>query len=223
MYSFSSSNNALSSSSTNLTSLLSGWTASSLKISADCSKLYASPKIYSLISGAYTPVNANANWLAFDDSLTYGLISGSILKYSTNAYQTVYSNLSAAYGPGTVILSYANRIIVYLLDTNRLSFDIYADNANALKLISSQNLSFTAAPSISVSSYLTKLLIYGANSASTQPYLFFIDYAKLSIQTLAYPLKTTFDPKNYLALVEENWLYTRQLQSTLQTVSGSNQ
>lgn len=98
------------------------------------------------------------------------------------------------------------------------------DNNNLLTQITSNNLTFTATPTISISSNLTKILVYGLNSTtSLQAYLYYVDYSGLSIQSLTYPYESIYDATNYFAIVEDDWLYARQLKSANQTAAnGTN-
>jgi len=126
-----------------------------VKISDDCSRIYTLPNnVYSLSAGSYSSVSgaSSLTWLAFDSSLTYGIISSKIYKYSPSGYVSVYSNLNTNFGSATVIRSHSNRIILYTIGNNNILIEIYVDNNNALTQISSTTLNFTVTPTVSLSS-----------------------------------------------------------------------
>lgn len=145
------------------------------------------------------------------------------MKYNqtSNTYQAIYSSLNTTFGDGSVIQSYNNRVIVYSINNNNVFVEVYVESNSGIVQISSQSFTFSATPSVSISSELTKLLIYGVNGTALSTYLFFINYDQLSIQKLTYPTGTVVDPARYLAAVEENWLYIRQLNSSLSN-AGDN-
>lgn len=76
---------------------------------------------------------------------------------------------------------------MYYVGTTSILFEVYLDTNNNLAKITSQTLNFTAKPSISVSSQLTKILIYGVNSTALNAYLYFVNYTLSSVQTLSFP------------------------------------
>jgi len=207
LYTLTSTNTSLTSSSVDLTTLLNSNTATTeWQVSDDCSKIMGKKFVYTTISSAMTLIpNLNVSWISFDSSLTYGIASGQIWKFNTpdNTYSTIYSSLNTNFSTGSIIKSYSNRIIVYTIGTSNVLLDVFVDNSNTLTKITNTTLSytFTSSPKVSLSSKLTKILIYGVSSGSLKPYLFFADYNLKSIQSLTFPTETVFDPLNYLALV----------------------
>lgn len=81
--------------------------------------------------------------------------------------------------------------------------EVYVDNNTAINKIASKKYTFNSIPVISISSQLTKILIYGLDTTTTlQTYFFFVDYAQATLQTITFPSETLIDPANYLAMVE---------------------
>ena len=103
-------------------------------------------------------------------------------------YVPVSSGINSAFVDGTVIQSYSNRIIAYIIEPTSIIIEAYIDNNNNLTLLTSKVLNFTSKPAISISSQLTKVLIYGVNNGSLNTYLYFIDYANLVLSTLTFPV-----------------------------------
>lgn len=82
---------------------------------------------------------------------------------------------------------------------------------------------FNSTPKIILSPQLTKLLIFGTTSSGLFTDFYFLDYTNKLDQNLDFPTTSILDPVNTLVLLEENWLYIRQLASNKQTVLGGNQ
>ena len=202
-------NTSLASSNVDLTSLLSANTATTgWQVSDDCTKIVGKNLVYATVSGSMSQVYSNSSLISFDSSLTYGITSGQILKYNTTskAYNAIYSSLNSSFTAGSIIKSYSNRIVVYKVSSTSVLLDVFVDNNNAVtNITSTTSYTFTSSPKVSLSSQLTKILIYGVNGATTtslKANLFFVNYTSKSIQTLTFPTETVLDPANFIALVE---------------------
>ena len=187
------SNTLNASSITKLTSPSGNLTTNTWAISEECSKIKAGNAVYVLsASGTYDLLtNPTAlTWVAFDSTMTYGLGSNKIYKYSSSGmtYVPVSSGINSAFVDGTVIQSYSNRIIAYIIEPTSIIIEAYIDNNNNLTRLTSKVLNFTSKPAISISSQLTKVLIYGVNNGSLNTYLYFINYTNLVLSTLTFPV-----------------------------------
>lgn len=190
-------NTSLTSSSADLTSTLSSNTATTgWQVSDDCTRIVGKNIVYATVSGTISQVNSSSSFISFDSSLTYGITTtGQILKYNTTSktYNAIYSSLNSSFTSGSIIQSYSNRIIVYKVSSTSVLLDVFVDNNNTVTNITSTTSSytFTSSPKISLSSQLTKILIYGVNVATTtssiKANLFSVNYTSKAIQTLTFP------------------------------------
>ena len=86
-YTFSvNSNNTISYSSINATSILATTFASVWRLPEDCSKILAKPFVYIVNGSTLTATSSSYNWIDLDSYFTYGLISGKILRYNASSY-----------------------------------------------------------------------------------------------------------------------------------------
>ena len=91
------------------------------------------------------------------------------------------------------------------------------------ELLSHNSNGYDATPSVHVSPQVTKMLVYGLKSGAASTSFFYIDFTTATLRDLTFPAYSIFDPANLKIILEEDWMYVRQLQSGLQTISGGNQ
>ena len=163
-----------------------------------------------------------ASWIAYDGTMTYILTSTTISKWISGSYSTVYTFNSTTFSAG-VIASYSNRVVVGVPGATTAAGYVFVDNSNNLtQIFSHSSTGYASTPSMKISPQLKNILIYGVANSSFTSYFYYIDYASATTTTLTFPASAIFDPANILIMLEDNWLYIRQLYSVLQTVSGGN-
>ena len=163
-----------------------------------------------------------------DASYGYAIVQTDIWKFDNSSTKGVYksylSNISSLFDANTVIQSYQSRLVIYTFSATSAFINVFADNGTVLtKILEVQYSTFTATPKIILSPGLTKLLVFGTTSSGLFTDFYFLDYANKLYQNLDFPTTSVLDPANTLVLLEENWLYVRQLASSKQTVVGGNQ
>ena len=171
-----------------------------------------------------TTDSQNANWLAADQTLTYQLFAGSIKKYtaSVEGYQNYLTSLSTTYDANTVMRSSSNRLILYRINGLVTDLIAFSDTGSTLvKVLEIQVKDFTADQKVIISPDLSKLIVYGSKGSTIIANFYHIDYASNAWVTINFPTKTIVDSSKTFIALEDNWLYIRQLESTLQT--GTNQ
>ncbi len=52
---------------------------------------------------------------------------------------------------------------------------------------------------------------------------FYVNYDGLQMTLIGFPYESILDPNNVRLILDEKWLYVRQMPSNLQPVSGGNQ
>lgn len=82
---------------------------------------------------------------------------------------------------------------------------------------------FSSAPTIHVSSRMTKIIIYGVVGNQPDASFFYVNYDGLQMTLIGFPYESILDPNNVRLILDEKWLYVRQMPSNLQPVSGGNQ
>ena len=102
------------------------------------------------------------------------------------------------------------------------AFALVDSNGNLTQVFSHASTGYSSAPSIQTSPFCTKILISGQNGSAFSTYFFFIDYSNQASTELIFPSTSVLDPANVRLLVDDSWLYVRQLASSLQSVSGGN-
>lgn len=227
------SNGSISFKKTNIT-----FTANSLvdksnwRISKDCLYFSAGKEVISYSSnGAYAFANSNFRTLspiALDYSYGYALVQKEIWKFDNTStkgtYKSYMTNISDLFDANTVVRSYQNRLILYTLSATSAFINVFGDNGTVLtKILEVQYTSFASTPKIILSPGLTKFIIFGTTASGLFTDFYFIDYDNKLSQNLDFPTTSVIDPANTLVLLEENWLYVRQLASSKQTVAGGNQ
>ncbi len=213
---------------TNVSSALSGG-ATNWAISNDCTKLKTDTSYRALVSGSLNTVTNSSGIISTDALMTYAVISTGILKYNAtaNAYHSFYSDANLTLSSNAKIYSSNNRIVVSDVSSNIAEIYAFVDNSGsgtqAFTYSSTATANFTAAPTVYVSPAMTKVLVYGVTSAGFETSFFYIDYAGLSSTELEFPVESVFDKNSVYLVLEEDWLYVRQLASGNQAVAGGNQ
>ncbi len=195
-------------------------------ISTDCTKFRVNQVIFPISSNFSEPTNDanNANWLAADQTLTYQLFAGSIKKYTAaiDGYKDYLTNLSTTYDANTVMRSSSNGLILYRINEFVTDLIAFSDTGSTLvKVLELQVQNFTANQRVIVSPDLSKLIIYGSKGSTLITNFYHIDYAKNAWVSINFPTETILDSSSVFIALEDNWLYVRQLESSLQT--GTNQ
>jgi hypothetical protein len=184
--------------------------------------------IFALFGGSFTLVANNFNsfaWIALDRSFTYAVLLGAIWKYdsSINSFRSNYSRLSSDFTAGTTIQSYGSRVVVSRMSASSALLSAFIDSGSALALLPAISLSgFTSTPKIALSPQLAMASIYGASNSAAITKLYFIDYAERSLDELEFPEEAVFDPSSLHVVLEESWMYIRQLASANQA-AGDNE
>jgi hypothetical protein len=212
----------------NLFATKSGW-----RVSKDCLFFSAGKEVISQNSNnAYSFTN-NSNFktlspIILDYSYGYAVVQKDIWKFQNGstkgAYRSYLTNISDLFDANTVVRSYQSRLIIYTSSATSAFINVYADNGTALtKILEVQYNTFVSTPRIILSPGLTKLLVFGTTSSGLFTDFYFIDYDNKLYQSIDFPATSVLDPANTLVLLEENWLYLRQLASVKQTIAGGNQ
>lgn len=197
------------------------------RVNTDCSRFTVDSYIFALFGGSYTLVANNFidfAWIALDQTFTYAVVAGAIWKYdsSINSFRSNYSTLDSGFTAGTTIRSYNTRVVVSRLSSSRALVNAFIDTGSALTLLPSISLTgFKSTPKIALSPQLAMVSVYGASSTAAISKLYFIDYAEKSLDELDFPDEAVFDPSSLHIVLEESWMYIRQLASSLRT-AGEN-
>ena len=139
-------------------------------------------------------------------------------------YKSYLTNISDLFDANTVVTSYEDRLILYTSSATSAFINVIVDNGTVLtKILEVQYSTFTSVPKIILSPGLSKLLVFGTTSSGLFTDFYFFDYTNELYQNLDFPTTSVLDPANTLVLLEENWLYVRQLASSKQTVVGGSQ
>jgi hypothetical protein len=198
------------------------------RVNDDCSRFTVDTYIFALFGGSFTLVANNFNsfaWIALDRSFTYAVLLGAIWKYdsSINSFRSNYSTLSSDFTAGTTIQSYGSRVVVSRMSASSALLNAFIDSGSALALLPAISLSgFTSTPKIALSPQLAMASIYGASNSAAITKLYFIDYAERSLDELEFPEEAVFDPSSLHVVLEESWMYIRQLASANQA-AGDNE
>jgi hypothetical protein len=196
-------------------------------ISNDCLRIKTDSKIFSApsTSSSFVDAGATTGWLSVDSSLTYVLQASAILKFSSGntSYDSVYTFSNLTFSAGSMIQTYSNRIVVYSTTASTANLNVFIDNSGTLtELLALAPTGFDSAPQVKTSSQLTKVLIYGLVSAAAKTYFYFVDYTTSSNRVITFPTVAIFDPAAIGLILEDSWLYVRQLASGSQTIAGGN-
>ena len=208
-----------------LTSALSGDSSVTWTISADCLKIKSETGLYmaSAMSGTYASSTNTTSWLATDSTMNYALTASAILKYSGSSFTEVYSFVGLTLGAtSTLSADGGNLLVVEATASDVQAFAFVDNNGNLTEVFTHTSAGYTSAPSVQTSPLCTKILISGKNGSAFATYFFFIDYAAQASTELTFPSSSVLDPANVRLLVDDSWLYVRQLASSLQSVSGGN-
>lgn len=106
-------------------------------------------------------------------------------------------------------------MILWLKNANSLQVIVFNEfNGSLSTIYSVTHQSFASTPSIVVSPLLTKVCVYGIVSSSLYIKYFHVDYANNAFKDITFPTDSIVDRNAFLILLEENWLYVRQSQSS---------
>ena len=101
---------------------------------------------------------------------------------------------------------------------------VFADvNGTLVTIYDNSHLTFTGTPSITISPLLTKIVINGVVSGNLYVRGFYIDYTANTWKSMSFPSEVVFDKSAVKIIVEENWLYIRQLKSSLRPSGGNSE
>ena len=208
-------------------SVLTGITSTTWKISTDCLKIQTDANVYAAAStaGPFSNIGSSTTWLNSDDSMTYALTATTILKYnSASPSYNLYHTFSGATfsSPSGISVSSGN-VVAMSLSASTCKAYALADNGSALtQFFNHSSTSYDSGCNIRVSPLLSKLLVYGVSSGNLATYFFHLDFANQTSSTITFPSTSVFDPASIFIDVQDIWLYVRQLASGSQTVSGGN-
>jgi len=112
----------------------------------------------------------------------------------------------------------SNRIVIQYSNISAFKLLAFVDNSSTLNYAA--NFSFggyNSQPKSSISPNLTKVSIYGNVLSSGVTSLlvnsFFIDYTLNIRSTIDFPIGCIIDPLFTLILMEDDWIYIRQIQN----------
>ena len=101
---------------------------------------------------------------------------------------------------------------------------VFSDvNGLLVTIYDNSHLSFGSTPSITISPLLTKIVINGVVSNALYVRGFHIDYTANTWKPISFPSEVIFDKSAVKIIVEENWLYIRQLKSSLRPSGGNSE
>jgi hypothetical protein len=196
VYQIQNSNNALTIVATiDATSALSAVSSTLWVISSDCLRIRTDTNVYAAVSnaGPYTAAGATTGWLAYDASLTYAVTATAILKYSSNAYSSVYTFPGVTFTSASVY-AFSGRIVVVSTTASAASTYVHKDNGTITHIWNITASGFDATPAVKVSEERTKVLIYGTKSSLFSSTFYYVDYSTFVASEIVFPTFSIFDP-----------------------------
>jgi hypothetical protein len=154
------------------------------------------------------------NWIATDSSITYAYDYSGIWKFNSNLNAfTIYKNGSlAGLKANVTLLASDTGLIIYSNASKSAYFYAFSSNGSALIPILALSLTgYVSNPNISTSSSLSKVVIYGNRSGQAAISCYYINYSSNSFENITLPTTTIVNIAQTLILIEENWVYCRQL------------
>ena len=103
-------------------------------------------------------------------------------------------------------------------------YEIFIDDGAGLtSLLAVEETAFVNKANIAYSPTLTKVVGYGSALNETIVRAYHIDYTTLTYEAIDFPTHNIFDPENVFILINDAWLYLRQLPSPLASVGWFNE
>lgn len=195
----------------------------SWKFSQDCSRIVGQDYYLVVANSINTSSLINSSWVAVDSTSTYAYDSSGIWKYSagSNIFMLYRSGSLNGLTSNAVIIASGSALVIYSTANQAAYFYAFSNNGSALSLVFSQGLTdFVADPTISVSSSLINLVIYGSNG-QTVVLGYFINYSTKSYQNITIPQTDIISIAKTIILIEDSWLYIRQLTNTSNATNGN--
>jgi hypothetical protein len=204
----------------NLTDILNNlsFSATNWKFSNDCQRILVKNYLLIYIKSIASSVTILSKpWISADETLTYALDSIGIWKFDPQAnnfiqyYVSQFNDLDNS----TIIIASDPALILY----SRTCIYTLAISGNNLIPVFNMSISNTILnPNFSFSASLRNLVIYGPSSTNTYIYTilgFCIDYSKLTYQNITIPTSYITDITKTKILIEDDWIYIRQLNSSI--------
>lgn len=145
------------------------------------------------------------------------MVDTAIWKFNSvsNTFASYKTGLTLIAAPtSSALLRSSNSLILWLKNANSLQVIVFNEfNGSLFTIYSVTHQSFDSSPSIVVSPLLTKVCVYGIVSSSLYIKYFHVDYANNAFKDITFPTDSIVDSNAFLILLEENWLYVRQLQN----------
>lgn len=218
--------------SSNLFSVVSNVTASisgvasnitSWKFADDCSRIIGQDYYLVVVKSTSTSYLFNNSWIAVDSSTNYAYDAQGIWKFSTasNIFLLYRSGSLKGLTSNVVIVASGNALVIY--STSNQSVYIYAfnNNGSALALVFNTSITgFLFGPTLSLSSSLINLVIYGSNPQNAV-LGYYINYSSKTYQSISIPQTDILRITNTIILIEDSWLYIRQLANTSNITDGN--
>jgi hypothetical protein len=210
----------------NVTTTFSAVSSTNWYISDDCLKIITDSNVYAApsVSGTFASVGTVAGWLSYDSSFNYVLTANGIRKYSStsNTYTNLYSFSAITFSSGAILTAYGNNLVAYQTTSTTAKLLVVVDNGGIVTNILERSFTFTSAAAVLTSSRKSKILVHGLSSGSLSTYFYHIDYSSASSTVLTFPTTAVVDPATIMLLLEDEWLYLRQLANGVQA-AGSNE
>ena len=171
--------------------------------------------------------NLPSGTLALDEQFNYLFASGAIWKFSTssNNFQNYFSNISSAFTSASALTTSGSNIVLYRLAFPTTYLTVFTDTGSTLiKILDVQLNGYSATPRLAYSPNLNKVLVYGKSSSGPLVSFYYINYTSTAYVQLDFPSsEAVVDGANMFVAIEEQWVYVRQLASSLQLTPGGNQ
>jgi hypothetical protein len=210
----------------NLTDIINNITISitDWKFSNDCSRILISNSLLvQIVNTTFSSIILTKTWISADQSLIYALDTIGIWKFDStlNSFTKLYVYAFKGLNSNVYMFSTSSALILY--STTSLYSFAY-NGSNLIPILNTLISSTISNPTFSLSSSLTNVLIYGNSitNASTYSILCYnFNYTSASYQNITFPTTYIVDITKTTLLIEDNWIYVRQLNYTSTDQNGN--
>lgn len=195
----------------------------SWKFADDCSRIIGQDYYLVVVNSTSTSSLVNNSWIAVDSSADYAYDSFGIWKFSavSNKFLLYRSGSLKGLTSNVVIVASGNALVIYSTANQSVYFYAFSNNGSALTLVFNTGITgFTTGPTISLSSSLINLVIYGSNVQDVV-LGYYINYSSKTYQNISIPQTDIVSITKTIILIEDSWLYIRQLANTSNVTNGN--
>lgn len=195
----------------------------SWKFANDCSRIVGQDYHLVVVKSANDSSLENSSWIAVDSSSTYAYDALGIWKYSaaSNKFALYRSGNLKGLTSNVIIMASESALVVYSTANQTVYFYAFSNNDSALTVVFNTSITgFTSGPTLSLSSSLANLVIYGSNGQDVV-LGYFINYSSKTYQIISIPQTDILSITKTIILIEDSWLYIRQLANTSNVANGN--